>query len=211
MAILPMPINSGRRSPPRSSGVKPLILRTGGVRSRSSLPGSLFQLLWQYEKTPKRKGGRVYIDVNGKGEVVFHEGYLTAKEARKREDDDTCKWRTRATRASAARSHFRHDQLYRPAPSCGSAVGAGDPALAGAACHGRPCHLRLATVAGGGAESAGRAIRRSMKASKPALPRRVSTSSAVRSWRCWAEQPKVPAMRSIVGMAAEGLILNRRR
>lgn len=33
--------------------------------------------------TPKRKGGRVYIDVNGKGEVAFHEGYLTRKEARR--------------------------------------------------------------------------------------------------------------------------------
>lgn len=38
---------------------------------------------WEHEKTPKRKGGRVYIDVNGKGEVVFHEGYLTHKEARR--------------------------------------------------------------------------------------------------------------------------------
>jgi ParB family chromosome partitioning protein len=37
---------------------------------------------YEYEKTPKRKGGRVYIDVNGKGEVAFHEGYLTRKEAR---------------------------------------------------------------------------------------------------------------------------------
>ncbi|PHR19454.1 MAG: chromosome partitioning protein ParB [Sphingopyxis sp.] len=40
---------------------------------------------WEYDKTTKRKGGRVYIDVNGKGEVSFHEGYLTAKEARRRE------------------------------------------------------------------------------------------------------------------------------
>lgn len=39
---------------------------------------------WEYEKTTKRKGGRVYIDVNTKGEVTFHEGYLTAKEARRR-------------------------------------------------------------------------------------------------------------------------------
>lgn len=36
---------------------------------------------WEYEKTPKRKGGRVYIDVRASGEVVFHEGYLTCKEA----------------------------------------------------------------------------------------------------------------------------------
>jgi ParB family transcriptional regulator, chromosome partitioning protein len=48
-------------------------------------PGSHFND-WQYEKTPKRKGGRVYIQVKAKGEVIFHEGYLTDKEARKRDD-----------------------------------------------------------------------------------------------------------------------------
>lgn len=38
---------------------------------------------WEYEKTPKRKGGRVYVDVRATGEVTFHEGYLTRKEARR--------------------------------------------------------------------------------------------------------------------------------
>lgn len=38
---------------------------------------------WEHEKTPKRKGGRVYIAVNARGEVVFHEGYLTRKEAQR--------------------------------------------------------------------------------------------------------------------------------
>lgn len=36
---------------------------------------------WEYEKAPKRKGGRVYVDVRPTGEVTFHEGYLTRKEA----------------------------------------------------------------------------------------------------------------------------------
>ena len=45
-------------------------------------PGQYFSS-WEYEKTPKRKGGRVYAVVNQRGEVVFHEGYLTAKEARR--------------------------------------------------------------------------------------------------------------------------------
>ncbi|GFE77031.1 ParB N-terminal domain-containing protein [Novosphingobium sp. TCA1] len=35
---------------------------------------------WEYEKTAKRKGGRVYLDVRGNGEVVVHEGYLSRKE-----------------------------------------------------------------------------------------------------------------------------------
>jgi len=50
--------------------------------------GSYFQT-WDHEKTSKRKGGRVYIDVNSKGEVTFHEGYLTAKETRARETGQT--------------------------------------------------------------------------------------------------------------------------
>ena len=38
---------------------------------------------WEYAKAPKRKGGRVYIDVRSTGEVAFHEGYVTAKEAQR--------------------------------------------------------------------------------------------------------------------------------
>lgn len=40
---------------------------------------------WEFEKAAKRKGGRVYIDVRGTGEVTFHEGYLSRKEARRAE------------------------------------------------------------------------------------------------------------------------------
>mgnify|MGYP001082353604 CR=1 FL=1 len=40
---------------------------------------------WEYEKAAKRKGGRVYVDVRATGEVSFHEGYVTRKEARKAE------------------------------------------------------------------------------------------------------------------------------
>ncbi|MCX8478000.1 MAG: ParB N-terminal domain-containing protein [Sphingomonas sp.] len=47
-------------------------------------PGQHFQS-WEYEKTPKRKGGRVYIVVRASGEVAFHEGYLTRSEVRRRE------------------------------------------------------------------------------------------------------------------------------
>lgn len=38
---------------------------------------------YEYEKTPKAKDGRVYIAVNQRGEVTAHEGYVTAKEARR--------------------------------------------------------------------------------------------------------------------------------
>jgi ParB family transcriptional regulator, chromosome partitioning protein len=36
---------------------------------------------WDHQPTPKRKGGRVYVSLARNGEVAFHEGYLTTKEA----------------------------------------------------------------------------------------------------------------------------------
>ena len=36
---------------------------------------------WDHSVTPKRKGGRVYVAMARNGEVSFHEGYLTTKEA----------------------------------------------------------------------------------------------------------------------------------
>lgn len=38
---------------------------------------------WEHEATPKQKGGRVYVTIAQTGEVTFHEGYLTAKEAKR--------------------------------------------------------------------------------------------------------------------------------
>lgn len=46
-------------------------------------PGHYFST-WEYEKTAKRKGGRVFIQCRDNGEVVFHEGYVTRKEAQRR-------------------------------------------------------------------------------------------------------------------------------
>jgi len=45
-------------------------------------PSEHFQS-WEFEKAPKRKGGRVYVDVRSSGEVTFHEGYMTRKEAQR--------------------------------------------------------------------------------------------------------------------------------
>ena len=38
---------------------------------------------WEHKKAGKRKGARIYIDINARGEVTVHEGYLTAKEAQR--------------------------------------------------------------------------------------------------------------------------------
>ena len=44
-------------------------------------PGEHFDA-WQYEKTPRKKGGKVYVTISQRGEVEIHEGYLSRKEAR---------------------------------------------------------------------------------------------------------------------------------
>jgi ParB family chromosome partitioning protein len=45
-------------------------------------PGTHFRA-WDHEKTPKRKGGKVFIAVSHQGGVEFHEGYLSRKDARR--------------------------------------------------------------------------------------------------------------------------------
>ena len=38
---------------------------------------------YEFAATPKRKGGRVYVTIAHNGEVAFHEGYLTEREAKR--------------------------------------------------------------------------------------------------------------------------------
>lgn len=45
-------------------------------------PGQYFHP-WDYEKTPKKKGGKVFIAVTYRGEVECHEGWLSHKQARR--------------------------------------------------------------------------------------------------------------------------------
>lgn len=40
---------------------------------------------WDHSKAAKHKGGRVYVEVRRSGEVCFHEGFVTAKEAQRLE------------------------------------------------------------------------------------------------------------------------------
>jgi len=45
------------------------------------VPPSQYFHAWEHEKVAKRKGGRVYIELRASGEVCFHEGYMSRKEA----------------------------------------------------------------------------------------------------------------------------------
>jgi len=47
-------------------------------------PGQPFYT-WEHERCARAKGGKVYIAIGHRGEVAFHEGYLTCKEARRLE------------------------------------------------------------------------------------------------------------------------------
>jgi len=47
------------------------------------LPVGKYFESYDHERAPKKKGGRVYVAVSQRGEVAFHEGYLTRKEAHK--------------------------------------------------------------------------------------------------------------------------------
>lgn len=40
---------------------------------------------WEHERCPKAKGGRIYVTMGHGGDVSFHEGYISAKEARRLE------------------------------------------------------------------------------------------------------------------------------
>lgn len=44
---------------------------------------------WAHTKTAKKKGGKVFIAVSPRGEVTFHEGYISNKEARRETNNDT--------------------------------------------------------------------------------------------------------------------------
>ena len=47
------------------------------------IPPSEYFHAYEYVRMPKSKGGRVYVDVRANGEVEFHEGYVTDKEAKR--------------------------------------------------------------------------------------------------------------------------------
>lgn len=84
---------------------------------------------WEHRKIPKRKGGRVYIEVRSSGEVCLNEGYLTIKEA-----DRLDKWAprdaettTRSTEISGPLTTYIH--LHRHAAARAALMAAPQTAL----------------------------------------------------------------------------------
>ncbi len=57
--------------------------REKGWRDVTVMERGAFFHSWDYEKRPRTKGGRVFVEIRHDGTVTFHEGYVTAAEARK--------------------------------------------------------------------------------------------------------------------------------
>ena len=62
------------------------------------LPDGQYFHRYEFAATPKRKGGRVYVTIAHNGEVAFHEGYLTEREAKRMAKGDTPEAQTKTTR-----------------------------------------------------------------------------------------------------------------
>ncbi|MBN8818722.1 MAG: ParB N-terminal domain-containing protein [Sphingomonas sp.] len=77
-------------------------------------PGETFHT-WQHNKAPKRKGGRVYIATRSSGEVTFHEGYVTEKEARAIAKGETIESGTKPVRPELSTSMVNYIDLHRHA------------------------------------------------------------------------------------------------
>lgn len=60
---------------------KQALIEAGWTRVEIFERGQYFSE-WEYEKTAKKKGGRVFVTTRHNGEVTFHEGYITMREAR---------------------------------------------------------------------------------------------------------------------------------
>jgi ParB family transcriptional regulator, chromosome partitioning protein len=76
--------------------------------------GQYFQT-YEHVTTPKRKGGRVYVAIRQNGEVSFHEGYLTQKEAKRIEKGESPEAVTKTIRPEITSAMTAYVDLHRHA------------------------------------------------------------------------------------------------
>lgn len=70
---------------------------------------------WDHERCPKKKGGKVFASLSHRGEVAFHEGYITAKEARQRAKGETGSDTAKAARPEVSAALGNYIDLHRHA------------------------------------------------------------------------------------------------
>jgi ParB family chromosome partitioning protein len=84
---------------------------------------------WEYRRTPKHKGGRVYIEVRSNGEINCHEGYLTEKEANRAAKSDQGAADIKAVRPEISSALATYIDLHRHAAARAALLTRPDMAL----------------------------------------------------------------------------------
>ena len=79
------------------------------------LPDGQHFYRYEFAATPKRKGGRVYVTIAHNGEVAFHEGYLTEREAKRIAKGEAPDATTKATRPEITAAMTSYVDLHRHA------------------------------------------------------------------------------------------------
>ena len=79
------------------------------------LPDGQYFHRYEFAATPKRKGGRVYVTIAHNGEVAFHEGYLTEREAKRIAKGDAPDETTKASRPEITAAMTSYIDLHRHA------------------------------------------------------------------------------------------------
>jgi ParB family transcriptional regulator, chromosome partitioning protein len=79
------------------------------------LPVSHYFSTYDHRATPKRKGGRVYVSIHSNGEVSFHEGYLTEKEAKRLDKGESPNAASKAVRPEITSAMTDYVNLHRHA------------------------------------------------------------------------------------------------
>lgn len=79
------------------------------------LPKGEYFREWEHRHAPKRKGGRIYIEVRDSGEVDIHEGYVTAKEAARLEKGEKIEVDPKASRPELTSRMQTYVDLHRHA------------------------------------------------------------------------------------------------
>jgi ParB family transcriptional regulator, chromosome partitioning protein len=79
------------------------------------LPVSHYFSTYDHRATPKRKGGRVYVSIHSNGEVSFHEGYLTDKEAKRLDKGESPNAASKVSRPEITSAMTDYVDLHRHA------------------------------------------------------------------------------------------------
>ncbi|WP_353208680.1 ParB/RepB/Spo0J family partition protein [Sphingorhabdus sp.] len=79
------------------------------------LPDGQYFHRYEFAATPKRKGGRVYVTIAHNGEVAFHEGYLTEREAKRIAKGDAPEAQSKQARPEITAAMTSYVDLHRHA------------------------------------------------------------------------------------------------